>query len=418
MNPSEILQSIAIFVLGSLCIVCLLVFRAPLTDKLADSLEGSALPITITPQMLHTNYKQSKIKILLVPGHDLYDTGAQYKNTREADLTLEVAKNLYSYLAANKKYNAQVTRDFQTGDYTNIFSTYFSTQAEAIKTFRDQAKYNIAVLSSKDLFTKSEAPNRPATQPTSVRLYGINKWANEHNIDIVLHIHFNDSSHTSGHTRKYSGFVIYAPEHELGNSEASKKIAYALYEQLKTMVPQSDFESSYKGTVENQELIAVGANATLKSVGLLTEYGFVYEPQFQNSTTRALMTRELAYQTYQGLENYFSNMPPARTTTLLPFHWNRPLAENTDPNADVLAIQAALHKDSLYPPPGKTLSDCPLSGVFGPCTKEAVKLFQDKYGIMPTENGIAEKPTGVVGALTLEKLNKLYGALMIQASTQ
>ncbi len=409
MNPLEVLKSVASFLLGGFIIIGLLFLRTPLTNKIADSLESSALPITITPQMLHANYKQAKIKILLVPGHDVSDTGAQYKNTRESDLNLEVAKYLYAYLSANKKYDVTVTRDFKTGDYTNTFSTYFSTQAEAIKAFRDQAKYNIALLSSKNLFSKLEAPNRSATPSTSLRLYGINKWANEHAIDITYHIHFNDGPRTLGRPGKYSGFIIYAPENELGNSIASKKVAYSIYEQLKTVVPQSDLEGSYMGTAENQELIAVGANGSLKGAGLLTEYGYIYEPQFQNSATRALITRELAYQTYQGIENYFVNIPNARTTTLLPFHWDRPLSENTNPNDDVLALQAALHKDALYPPPGKTLSDCPISGVFGSCTKESVKIFQAKQGLFNTESNPTDKPTGIVGSLTLQKLNTLYG---------
>lgn len=53
--------------------------------------------------------------------------------------------------------------------------------------------------------------------------------------------------------------------------------------------------------------------------------------------------------------------------------------------------------DGDYPPSGKTMTDCPRSGVFGACTKNALVVFQNKYGITGED--------GIVGNKTLKVLN-------------
>ena len=48
-----------------------------------------------------------------------------------------------------------------------------------------------------------------APDEMGVRLYGINKWANENDIDIVIHVHFNDyPGRPRTGSGKYSGFSI------------------------------------------------------------------------------------------------------------------------------------------------------------------------------------------------------------------
>ena len=59
----------------------------------------------------------------------------------------------------------------------------------------------------------------------------------------------------------------------------------------------------------------------------------------------------------------------------------------------------ALLKEGVYPPVGKSLSSCPISGVYGNCTYSAVCAFQEKYNL---------GCVGIVGPKTLEKLNELY----------
>src|SRR3989338_7026431 len=77
---------------------------------------------------------------------------------------------------------------------------------------------------------------------------------------------------------------------------------------------------------------------------------------------------------------------------------------------DTLYLQMALRQEGLYPPENKTFNDCPLSGVFGNCTFEAVKKFQEKYADeILTENDKIEKASGFAGPKTLAKLNEIYG---------
>jgi peptidoglycan hydrolase-like protein with peptidoglycan-binding domain len=67
---------------------------------------------------------------------------------------------------------------------------------------------------------------------------------------------------------------------------------------------------------------------------------------------------------------------------------------------DVFALQTALAADGEYPPANETANDCPRSGKLGPCTKSAIRSFQNKYKI--------DDENGVVGPTTMSKLNQLF----------
>ena len=80
--------------------------------------------------------------------------------------------------------------------------------------------------------------------------------------------------------------------------------------------------------IEDQELIAIGSNASRDGISVLTEYGYIYEPQFANKETRSVALKEAAYQTYLGIKKFFDeNTLPINNyeTTLLPHKWNNPL---------------------------------------------------------------------------------------------
>ncbi len=137
-----------------------------------------------------------------------------------------------------------------------------------------------------------------APDETALKLYGINKWANENNIDIVLHIHFNDYPNRKYNREgKYSGFVIYVPEAQYSNAKASRAVAEPIFNQLAKFYPKSDFLREQDGMVGDQHLIAIGAHNTLDPVGMLIEYGYIYEPQFLNEKIRGSIIKELAFQT-------------------------------------------------------------------------------------------------------------------------
>ena len=61
------------------------------------------------------------------------------------------------------------------------------------------------------------------------------------------------------------------------------------------------------GMIEDQELIAVGANGSRESASLLVEFGYIYEPQFLNSNLRSAALANLARLTAEGIRDYFAS---------------------------------------------------------------------------------------------------------------
>jgi hypothetical protein len=143
---------------------------------------------------------------------------------------------------------------------------------------------------------------------------------------------------------------------------------------------------------------------------MLIEYGYIYEPQFTNSNIHDTAIKDLAFQTYLGLQDFLDNNSALSSsgyfdTLVMPYTWNKPIADNKDNANDVYALQTALVFDGVYPPQGKTFSDCPRTGSVGACTVSAIEDFQNRRGIR------GEK--GVAGRKTLEELNKSFGVKAI-----
>ena len=230
----------------------------------------------------------------------------------------------------------------------------------------------------------------------SLRLYAVNKWANENNIDLVIHGHFNDyPGHKYNKPGKYSGFTVYVPDSQYSNARASGEIGQAISTELQKVSPISDLPQESMPVVPDQDLIAVGAKGTRTGASILIEYGYIYEPQFNNPEVKSLILPELAYQTYAGLQKYFNPTVTLASSTL-PILITENLQSGIRGSGQVLSLQKVLADKGYYPPTGKTPTDCPLNGNFGPCVESAVKNFQSSYGV---------NPTGVVGPITREKLN-------------
>lgn len=366
-----------------------------------SSVFSQAIGEKISPEELKRNYQKGKIKILIVPGHDNATVGGQFRNIKETDLNIELAYDLLGFLQKDQKFTAYITRD-RNGNYNNWFSGYLTNENKSISVFREYSKKVMSFVKNAGLVVtnRNKVQHNPAADNTSLNLYAVNKWANDNNVDIVLHIHFNDyPTRWSGSPGKYSGFAIYVPEKQLPNSRASIDVAEALKKKLEKYFPKSNFPGEEETIVEDHELIAIGSNASRKGVSLLMEYGYIYEPQFRTSELRSDSINEFAFQTYQGIKEYFTPYIMPNNTTLLPYTWKRALGKSQTSSKDVLHLQSALCAEGLYPPAGKTLSSCPMSGIYGNCTFSAVKSFQAKYGI---------SAVGVVGPQTLEKLNELY----------
>jgi len=400
--------SVIVFLLAVLMTV---VFQ-PSFEKLFSQVQKFTASVffvdSSTKESLQTTFVQAKnggrkMKVLIVPGHDNETVGAQFGNTTEAKLNLELGEELYKLL--NKNSALDVTLARMENGYNPILANYFNTNRNIISDFiASQKNLMTEFLRTGKLRAVSEIEHNRAPNDTAIKLYGINKWANENKEDIVIHIHFNDYPRKKlGSRGEYSGFSIYIPESQFSNAKGSKALAEAVRKRLRIFYPQSDLPREDVGVVESQDLIAIGAYNTLDGAGLLMEYGYVYEPSFTNRNLRAVVISDLALQTYLGLMDFFGEKVAdggINQTHFLPFTWENDLEKKERIGRDILSLQAALVLEGVYPPAGETKNDCPLSGKFASCTEKSVKAFQEKYGISPA--------TGMVGERTRAKLNELY----------
>jgi len=362
------------------------------------------------------NPSQKKVRILLVPGHEPDYGGAEYVDATyghmyERDMTVELAKDLEEYLGNNPHYETYITRDTQA--WTPTFADYFKSQWDNIIAWQKANKQQFSAMVAAGSTTKPVASVEHNFAPGGValRLFGITKWSNENDIDIEIHIHFNDyPGHGLHHPGDYSGIAIYVPAAQYKNGTTTRAIADTVFTRLEKYNPVSDLPGESVGVVDDPELIALGANDTADAASMLVEYGYIYEPQLVNTATRSQAIKDMAFQTYLGLQDFFDpnnavNLAGSFDTLIMPHTWNNPITPGAAKaqSADIYALQTALILDGEYPPASKSMNDCPRTGSIGPCTKAALEAFQKKYGIVGE--------SGVVGARTVEKLNGLYGRI-------
>ncbi|MEK7568879.1 MAG: N-acetylmuramoyl-L-alanine amidase [Patescibacteria group bacterium] len=347
---------------------------------------------------------KKKLNVLVVPGHEPYFGGAEYRDIKERDLNADLALALAQYLVEDGHFEVAMTRGKE--GWNPHLQDYFTTHGEEIKTFVSSQKGEMARLVEAGMISlKSDnLPHNNAPNDVALRLYGINKWANDRKVDIVIHIHFNDSSPRRANTPgEYNGFAIYTPERQYSNSQATGEIAPHIFKRLSRMFPVSSLPVEDKGVVEEQDLIAIGSYNSVDGASMLIEYGYIYEPQFKIQSVRDLVIKELAFQTYLGLADFFgetSLIVGPHQSTLLPYEGRDAVKKTGSANKDVLAFQAALIDKGFYPPQFSTKNDCPLSGVFGQCTRTALAVFQREFDIRGEQ--------GTIGAKTRAKLRALF----------
>jgi N-acetylmuramoyl-L-alanine amidase len=345
-----------------------------------------------------------KVRVLIVPGHEPSNGGANFGSVYERDMAVELSDKLNKLLVDNGRYEVIQTR---TQDAWNpVFKSYFTDTWDSIVSWQKEAKREDTHMIQMGQMKKAIplVSHNDAAAGVAMRLYGITKWANENDIDITIHVHFNDypryGSRTAG---EYSGFSIYVPERQLGNSSTTQAIANNVFKRLSRYNPVSDLPIESGGIIEEPELIAVGVFNTAASASMVIEYGYIYEPQFNNPEIKDKALSDLAFQTYLGLQDFFgsgNNVTHAYDTLVLPKTFNRQISKTGFRAEDVFDLQTALILEGMYPPKGKTKNECPRSGKLGPCTESAVESFQKK-------NSIYDE-VGVVGQKTLGVLNQLY----------
>lgn len=327
-----------------------------------------------------------KVRILIVPGHQPGSGGAEFGSVRERDLVVDIAATLAALLAKNPHYDVMVARTKQ--EWHPVLQSYFDTNVAGIEDFRASQ----ALLMNKYLAEGSILPavdqvyHNTAPSLAALQLYGINLWTSEKAYDITLHLHLNDHAGRRGsRAGRYDGYAIYVPDHQYSNAEASKAIGEALAARLGAYHATSTLPKEDAGVVEDQELIAIGSNNSADSAALLIEYGYIYEPQFQTPSVRALAIADYAYATYLGLQDFFKDpVASAHGTLALPYPWETVVADEGASGAGIYALQTALRSLGRYPPRGKTFSACPISGTFGPCTRSALESYQREQGLEAT----------------------------------
>ncbi len=326
---------------------------------------------------------EKKVKILIVPGHQPALGGTEFGSVHEHDIVMEIADALASLLAQNSRYEVMVSRTKTA--WSPILQDYFDTNAAVIDTFRQKQQRQMALYIANGSFIlePNQVTHNAASSVAALQLYGINKWTSENNIHITLHLHLNDhAGHRSDVVGKYTGFAVYVPDRQYSNANVSRAIGEAIAWRINAYHATSTLPQEDIGVVEGRGLIATGANNTVDNASLLIEYGYIYEPQFQNASVRSLAVADYANATYLGLQDFFKD--PVATTygsAALPYDWTNVTALPLEKGAGIYALQSALHYLGYYPPAIKSFSECPISGIVDACTTNAIKAYQRARGL-------------------------------------
>jgi len=150
---------------------------------------------------------------------------------------------------------------------------------------------------------RAEMGHRETPFEAAIFMYGVNKWAGENEVDLTLHLHFNNNPKYKGKPN-YEGFAIYIPEKQYQNSLSSRKIAEFLLAEITKVQKVSTMKAESKGIVEDQELIALGCYNTSLTPSLVVEYAYIYEDIMLAQDSRDNFITQMALSTAQALEIY------------------------------------------------------------------------------------------------------------------
>ena len=339
-------------------------------DTEAATREFVSLPNILEKRQNYLNNIEGRsinrlVNVLIVPGHDDEYWGTEFRGVKEVELNRAVAQKLHDYLSKESGINPVLVSD--ASGYNRIFENYFRRDEKNIEKFIKQIKKDFSKKVDEEEFKQVEKNfHNVAPDDVIYRLYGINRWVNNQNFDLVIHIHFNDHAGRKWNkVGKYDGFSIYTPGKLFANYEISRKLADSIFEELKKIRPISNLPEEENGVIEDHELIALGANESLEAGSVLIEYGYIYEPVFPDPATRDVALDYFAYGTYSGIKKMLNETPVEKLKSQTEILKNKISKDNIE-----WQFQKAL--EGKYPPEGKTLRDCPISGYFGECSR-AVK---------------------------------------------
>ncbi len=343
-----------------------------------------------TQSINQDNTPTPKVRVLVVPGHEPNFGGAELGKLKERDMTLEMGAYLKNYLANDPHYEVVLARN--SNGWNPELQTYFDTKWSEIVEWQKASHQESSLTKTKsDTKEKPKVYHNTAPQKSAIKLYGINKWSNENNIDIAIHIHFNDYAGRTSGEAEYKGFSIYVPTGQYYNSTTTRVIADKIFKRLERHIPISTLPGEDNGIVDEDELIAIGSNNTSDAASMLIEYGYIYEKQFANKEVRKLALKNLAYQTYLGLKDFFEQEIPHENKIESHFGMEGITPETYkkgEQSTRVFLLQSLLQRANVFPPEGKDLLTCPVIGIFGPCTSETLTAFQKQNNITSEENSL------------------------------
>ncbi len=323
-----------------------------------------------------------KVRIFIMPGHEPDFGGTEYKKIKERELNVILAEDLKDFLEQDPSFEVVVGRDDDR--WHPDLEAYFAERMGDIKKWKDAQARTMRDLADDGEFELLDdpVPHQKVSEEVALRLYGINKWIGENDFDMAVHIHINDfGGRRKSRPGQFTGYTIYVPEPQYSNSGAAREIAESVGGRLSQMIAVSDAKREKEGIVEDQNLVVLGRYNTADVPSILIEYGYIYEPQFQDETVASAVLKEYAFQTYLGIKDFFITHEAAAKTkdsASLPYIWNKEIGIGEDHSLDAFALQVALWKKDMYPPSGKDLRSCPLTGIFGGCTKASLDEFQKR----------------------------------------
>ncbi|MDB4991869.1 MAG: hypothetical protein JWL75_114 [Parcubacteria group bacterium] len=410
----------------TLVLLLVLGIAIPTTFALTGTQQATDRKTATLPELMQKYSSANsgkKVRILIMPGHEPGFGGAEYQNTYEREITVEIADELANYLKNNPRFEVIVARS--NTSWTQDLANYFQTNGSSIQSFVTDHKNAFAKLLGEGQITQraesDQVVHAAALDDVAMRLYGINKWANENNIDLVLHIHLNDSpDHGPDTPSQASGFAVYIPDAQYGNAATSRPFGEAVAARLSTLVATSTLPIENKGVVEDQQLIALGAYNTLSVPSALVEYSYITEPQLVHPEIRQLVAKDYAYETYLGIQDFFKDSVFSKyPSASLPFTFATDSLGTGSSSPAAYTLQAALHTLNFYPAfasttpanvrlMAPTLTTCPINGMLGACTTNAIEAFQIAKGI---------PVTGTLSTTTVNALNTLFSNVPVPIQT-
>jgi len=137
-------------------------------------------------------------------------------------MNVDISQRLYDHLSAKGDVEVLLASD-ESGMDARLESYLNKNKEEILEFYNDKKNTMNELVEKGKVYTYENVSHNPARPEVVQKLYEINKFANDNDFDMVIHVHFNDyPGRSRDKVYKYNGFSIYAPERQFSNYEASK----------------------------------------------------------------------------------------------------------------------------------------------------------------------------------------------------